>query len=102
MILSVFVAVSAIGFVLFAGGYLLDYTGIAAIGATIFLGVGAGVVLGGLEYQTGEVRTETSTNETVVEHQYTSVETPTRLPMGILLMLVAGLGYVRLLDDKVT
>ena len=100
MILPVFVAVSALGLGLWVLGYLLDYTGIAVIGAAVFLGAGASVVLGGLEYQTGEVHTETSANETVVEQQYESVNTPTQLPLGILTMLTGSLLVVRVLNDQ--
>jgi hypothetical protein len=100
MILSVFVVLAAVGFLLWTGGYLLGYTGIAVIGAAFVLGAGAMVTLGGLEYKTGEVHSQTSANETVVENQYSTVDAPTRFPLGILVMLVGGLLNVRALTNS--
>jgi len=108
MILTVLVALSTLGFAFWIAGYLLEWRGVAVIGATMILGGGAMVAINGLEYKTGETSTVTETNtttiendtvvipeETQVKHQYEQVSTPARLPLGGLIMVAAALMFVR-------
>jgi hypothetical protein len=53
MLLLPYVALSLVGFAFFVLGAWLDYLGVAAVGAVIFIGVGATVAVGDLETQTG-------------------------------------------------
>jgi len=79
MLLIPYIALSLVGFAFFVLGAWLDYLGVAAVGAVIFIGVGASVAVADLETKTGEtvdrnitfVQVEqengTTVNETVVD-----------------------------------
>lgn len=51
--MQTYLVLTGLGVGLFLLGHLLDFTGVAAIGATIVLAVGGAVILSGLMVQTG-------------------------------------------------
>lgn len=97
MILTVAVFLSTLGFVAWIVGTLFDYHGVAFIGATLVLGVGAMITVGGLEHQSGEIQTDTTSNETEVTYQYQEVDTMATFPLGFLVMLLGGSGALQTL-----
>jgi hypothetical protein len=68
MLLTSFVALTSLGFVLWAAGHFSEYTGVAAIGAVLVIAVGGGVVLTDLHVKTGETvdRSYTTVNNSTV------------------------------------
>lgn len=99
MILKTAAFLTALGFAAWILGTVFQYRGIAVIGGTIVVGVGAMVTGGSLEYRSGEhldktytkTNNETVNNETVVDYRYSTVPLPQRLPLGVLWMLLGGL-----------
>jgi len=97
-----------LGFGVWVTGVIFEYAGIAVIGATLVVGVGAMFTATGLEYRSGAVedhtlQNNTTTNDTEIvqtstRYQYESVELPTRLPLGVLVMLLGGVGVLRGFD----
>lgn len=70
MIFSVFVLLFAIGIVFFIGGYVIDMPVISLVGAVLIFGMGAVVMGGDVQVQTGENITNTvNDNGTVVSQQ---------------------------------
>lgn len=100
MLLSVALFLSALGFLLWGLGYGLEYTGIALIGATLIIGVGAMITGTGLEYKSGEVHDQVSTNETRISYEYNKVPLPTQLPLGVLVILTGGVLAIRQLNRE--
>lgn len=98
MILTVAVFLSAFGFATWILGTLFQMQGIGVIGAVIVVGVGAMTTAGGLEYKDGERHTAGNDNVTEIQNTYQSVDTPTRLPLGTLVMLLGGTMVLRSLD----
>lgn len=94
-----------IGFGTWTVGIVFEFGGMAVIGGTIVIGVGAMFTATGLEYRVGQEQVNTLTNNTTVndteirntsvEYQYRSVDLPTRLPLGVLVMLLGGVGVLR-------
>lgn len=91
-------------------GAVFEYSGVAVIGATLVIGVGAMFTATGLKYQSGETvdnnlttnqsgnDTEIAVNNSTTTYEYTNVQTPTRLPLGILVMLLGGAFALRGID----
>lgn len=106
MILQTAAFLSAVGFVLWIVGLLLDYHAISIIGAALFVGVGAMIAANGLFYKAGEERSFSYTNTSnvtvtdniTIDHTYEQVSTPQQLSLGTLLALVGGLMATRTLD----
>jgi hypothetical protein len=100
MILSTAAFLTLVGFLAWIVGAIFGHQEVAVIGATIVLGVGAMIVGGGgLEQKTGERVTQTSNNTTVTEFQYQKVDTPTQLPLGLLLVLLGGVLTIHGVND---
>lgn len=107
MLLSVAGYLTALGFAAWILGTWADYTGIAAIGAVIIVGVGAGVMVDGLQLETGQTEHyeyNTSGNDTVrtnttIERQYEEVTMPANFPPGLLFVLLGAAGLLRALDE---
>lgn len=100
MILQTATVLALIGFATWLIGLLLDYRGVAVIGAVIVVGVGAAVTEdGGLTQKTGEIETTAPDNTTEVEYQYEPVETPGQLNLGVLIMLLGGVLVLHGLND---
>lgn len=95
MILSVAAFLTALGFFGWIAGTVFEYQGIAFIGATIVLGVGAMMMVDGLETKTGQVETNVSANQTEIEHTYTPVDTLSTFPLGALVTLFGGVTGMR-------
>lgn len=108
MILQTAAFLTAVGFITWVAGILLDYQGIATIGAALVIGVGAMIAANGLSYQSGEVRDYSYINESnttvqdsaVIRHTYTQVATPQQLSLGMLVMLLGGVQVLRALNPE--
>jgi hypothetical protein len=121
MLLLPWVALTLVAFLVFVLGAFFDYLGVATVGATLLIAVGAGVAVDDLETQTGvDIERNVTTvpvnqngtivNETVVDGvqrtpQYETVAIIREfgdtgpLAVGGLQMLVGGLLFSRRLDD---
>lgn len=118
MILPVAAFLSALGLGAWVIGHYHSYFGIAVIGAVLVVGVGAGVMLGGLEVHTAtaetidrnattvinDTTTDTTENLTATAtaqrtQQYQSVNTQTTFPLGVLITLLGGTMTLRALDE---
>lgn len=91
MILPVAVFLSTLGFAAWIIGAVIDDPGLAVIGGVLVVGVGAMITTGSLEYRSGETETNVSANETQISYEYASADTPERLPLGALVMLLGAL-----------
>jgi hypothetical protein len=114
VLLTPFALLTAFGLGLFLLGSILDYTGIAAVGAVVVIAVGGGVAVTGLNTVTGETvdrQYTTVNNQTVVDSttstQTTETVAPLRefgdsgpLSLGGLQMAVGGLLFARRLNDE--
>lgn len=90
---------TALGLVLWIVGSVLDYVGIAVIGAALVLGTGAMVTDTGLEYRTGETRINETADQTSVQYEFSQTDTPQQLSLGGLWMLVGGLLMIQKLGE---
>lgn len=98
MILTTAATLLAVGFVAVAFGYLFGHYEVAVIGGILILGVGAVITGGSLEQSVGEIETETQVdgeNVTETETVTEPIETPQRLPLGALVMLLGGIFVLR-------
>lgn len=97
MILTVSAFLSALGLVTWLIGMSLRFTGMAAIGALLILGVGSMVMVDGLEHETGEIETE---DNGTVERQstYEPVDTQESFSLGALVTLLSGVMLLRALN----
>lgn len=99
MILTVAAFLSAIGFGSWIIGSIFEYHGVAFVGATIIVGVGALGMVDGYEHRAGKVEQTTADNETTVERTYEPVETPlANFEPGVLVLLLGGVLGFRSLD----
>jgi len=98
MILTIAVAFFLGGLATWVLGLLFGYTEVQVIGAALVMAVGAMISMQGLEHKAGEIRTDTTANETTVEYQYEPVETPNRFPLGLITTLLGGALVIRALD----
>lgn len=98
MILTVAALLFLGGMALFVLGNVMGYHGIAVIGGVIVFGVGVMALGDGLEVESGEVQTSTN-NTTVVETQYSPVNTPQHLSLGFLVSLAGGVLVLRSLNE---
>jgi len=97
-----------LGFGTWVAGIALDFGGIATIGATLVIGVGAMFTATGLEYKVGETTqnqlvNNSTTNDTAIiatqtDAQYRSVNLPQRLPLGVLVIVLGGVGVLRSIE----
>lgn len=90
LVLTVAGFLTTVGFVAWILGYLFNLTGVAVIGGVLVFGVGVMVTSDGLAYKTGETHVAGNDNVTEIENEYQNVQTPTRMPLGILVMLLGG------------
>lgn len=90
---------TAVGFVLWIVGSVFNYVGISMIGAVVIMATGAMIVDGGLEYEAGETHTTESSEVTEIEYNYESVDMPTQLSLGGLVMLAGGLLAIQKLAE---
>lgn len=99
-----------VGFICWIAGAVFGYTELSAIGAALILASGAMMTAGGLEYRTGETQvvnqttnatTNATTGTTTVSYEYASVSFPSRVPVGVLLMLAGGFLFMRpIMEDS--
>ncbi len=102
MILTVAGFLTTVGFIAWTLGYVFDLPGVSVIGGVLVFGVGAMVTADGLAYKTGETHVANAGgdgNLTKVQNEYRPVETPTRMPLGTLVMLLGGALVLHSLDD---
>jgi len=90
MILSTAVFLITLGFGAWILGTIWEFQGIAAIGAILVVGVGAGAMIDGIDTQTGEIETQTDANTTAIEYDYESIGTTQSFPVGLLVTLLGG------------
>lgn len=102
MIITIALFLSAIGFAAFVVGNVLDWTGVATIGAVLILGVGAAITTQGLSYASGERVEQISNNTTEKVTTYQQADFPQRLSVGFLVMLLGGMLVIRQLEDTAT
>jgi hypothetical protein len=77
MLLATTALLVAIGFIAWFIGEFFGYKGIGAIGAVLIIGVGAAIVLTGLEYRSGvekQFAYQTINNSTVVDNTTSTVQ----------------------------
>lgn len=91
--------ITGLGLVLWIVGSVLDYVGIAVIGAALVLGTGAMVTDTGIEYKTGETHINETADETTIQYDFSETNTPQQLSLGGLWMLVGGLLMIQKLGD---
>jgi len=96
--LSVASFLTAVGFVAWLVGETLNYQGIAVIGATLVVGLGAAITTGGLQYQTGETTTGGCCGDTTTAAEYQTYEPPASLPFGPLVMILGAVMALRPLN----
>jgi hypothetical protein len=105
VILTLWVALSTAGLVTFVLGHLLNFHGVAAIGAVVVMLVGGEVILGDLQIKDGEriernytevngtaVATEETVNNTYAQHSWTErFASDNAIGLGIMQLLVGVL-----------
>lgn len=106
MILSTFSVLFAFGFAVWLVGDLFGYPAVSIIGAVIVIVAGSGVAMTGLEYQSGETVTNTTSGQTVeFQYQETALQSiwgPTwlaELGLGGLVMVLGTVALSRTLDS---
>lgn len=108
MILEIFLAVNAVGFVAWILGSVFQMRAVAAIGGVIIVGAGVMVIGTGLEYRSGQERdhhyvdgnhSENPANVTV-NYTYQEAPMPERYSLGFLLTLVGSVGLFRALEPE--
>lgn len=79
-------------------GHVYGYQGIATLGAVLMVGVGAAVMVTGLEVEAGEERVEVDDQTTEVTTTYEPIETSNSFPTGLVLTLLGGVMTMRALE----
>ena len=108
MILEIFAAVNAIGFLAWILGSVFQMRAVAAVGGVVIVGAGVMVIGTGLEYRSGQVRDHTYNNsnysenplETTVTYQYTEAPMPEQYSLGFLIVLLGSIGLFRALEPE--
>jgi len=121
MLLTTAAFLSILGLVAWVLGHVYSYQGIATLGAVLVVGVGAAVMVGGLEIPAGEERIETTTVNTteaatadgnvtnVTGSQTTTAEvqtvhepigTTSSFPTGLVITLLGGVMTLRAVDGS--
>lgn len=117
VLLTVAALVTLAGFLTWGIGILFEYDELVALGGTVIVVVGAMMVYGGLQYQTGEHVVENTTydgavfNNTAtvynstsatktVQYQYESVSFPQRFSAGGFEMIIGALLIIRPLGER--
>jgi hypothetical protein len=96
MLLTVSAFLCLIGFVAWTLGIVLEFQGVAAIGAVLVVGVGAAAMVDGLEVRDGQTEsTNSTTNTTTISPDYQEVETMGSFPLGALFTLLGGVMVLR-------
>ena len=119
MLLTTAAFLSILGFLAWVLGHVYSYQGIATLGAVLVVGVGAAVMVGGLETPVGEERVETTevnttelttsdgnvTNVTGAETTtaevttvYEPIGTTSSFPTGLVLTLLGGVMTLRAVE----
>lgn len=95
MILILAATFTALGFIGWIVGYLLEMPGLAVLSAILVVGVGGMVLTDGLQVRDGEIQTNTSSDETEIQYTYSEFEPMDYWPIGELWLLFGGLLTLR-------
>lgn len=98
MLITTAAFLSILGLVAWVLGHVYAYQGIATLGAVLMVGVGAGVMVTGLEVEAGEERVEIDSQTTEVTTVYEPIETSSSFPTGLVLTLLGGVMTMRALE----
>ena len=95
MILESFLAMLAVGFVVFVLGHITGRPDIGLIGGILVMGVAGVALLSGLEVQTGQFIVETqnattNTTETTVKYTYEDISSITNFPFELIVLLTGS------------
>lgn len=100
MILTTSVFLTGLGMAAWIAGFVLDMPGVAAIGGVLVVGVGAMVMVDGLQHRDGKTETvNDTTNTTTVQYDYKQVNTLSSFPLGAMLTLMGGVQVLRSMDN---
>lgn len=100
MILTVAAFLSAFGLIVWAVGYYLQFTGMAALGALLVLGVGSMVMIDGLEHEAGEIETTAENGDVTRQTIYEPVETRESFSLGAIVTILSGVMLLRALNQQ--
>lgn len=95
MLLILAATFTALGFVGWIVGTLLEMPGVAVISAILVVGVGAGIMTDGLDVRDGHVETNTTDSQTEVAYTYAEFEPNQQWPLGELWLLLGGIMTLR-------
>jgi len=98
MLLVPAVILTLLGFVVWGAGILLDFSGIAVIGAVVAVAVGAMILSDGLEQRDGKIERQIDNNTTAIEPQTTPVQFLPSFPLGLVWTLLGGVLLLRGVD----
>ena len=120
MLLTTAAFLSILGFLAWVLGHVYSYQGIATLGAVLVVGVGAAVMVGGLETPAGEERVQIDTNTTnttttdgtttsvttteqtatEVQTTYEPIGTTSSFPTGLVVTLLGGVMTLRAVEGS--
>ena len=100
MILTTAAFLTLLGMSTWVLGHVFEYQGIATLGAVLMVGVGAAVMVDGIETATGEQRVEVDNTTTTVETVYDPIGTTSSFPTGLVLTLLGGVMTMRSLEGS--
>jgi hypothetical protein len=98
MILILAATFTALGFLGWILGIVLDMPGVAMLGAILVVGVGGMVMTDGLQVRDGQVERNVSSDETEIDYTYSEFEPMDRWPVGELWLLLGGIMALRSLS----
>lgn len=106
MILTVFIALNALGFATWILGSVFRMQEVQAIGGVIIVGAGLMVINSGLEYRSGQSKdftyndSDTTKNprSADVQYQYSQVPLPQQYSLGFMIVLLGSVGMLRSFD----
>jgi hypothetical protein len=90
MLLIPAVVLTGLGFLTWAAGMAGDYTGLAALGAILVVGVGGMVLTDGLEREAGTIERTINSSTTETIPKTTSIDLLPQTPTGAVWMLIGG------------
>ena len=100
MLLTTAAFLSILGFLAWVLGHVYSYQGIATLGAVLMVGVGAAVMVGGLETAAGEERVQIDANTTAVTTTYEPIGTTSSFPTGLVVTLLGGVMTLRAVEGS--
>ncbi|WP_211693308.1 hypothetical protein [Natronomonas halophila] len=89
---------TALGFIGWLVGMLLEMPGVAMLGAILVVGVGGMVMSDGLQVRDGQIERNVSADETEIEYTYSDFQPMDRWPVGELWLIFGGILTLRSLS----